>query len=72
MCFKGTQIKPIDLAEQLRYRRAGQVLYHGKPAHQSIAQAKVVITRKAKPKRELKGKRVAPVAGVPLALRLVA
>ena len=69
--FKGTQIKPIDLAEQLRYRRAGQVLYHGKPAHQSIAQAKVVITRKAKPAGKRKGKRVAPVAGEPLALRLV-
>ena len=71
VCFKGAPIKPIDLAEQLRYRRAGKVLYHGKPAHQSIAQAKVVITRKAKPAGKLKGKRVAPVAGVPLALRLV-
>ena len=69
--FKGMSIKPKDLAEQLRYRRAGKVLYHGKPAHQSIAQAKVEITRKAKPAGKLKGKRVAPVAGVPLALRLV-
>ena len=71
VCFKGAQVKPIDLAEQLHYRWAGKVLYHGKPARQSIAQAKVVITRKAKPAGKVRGKRVAPVAGVPLALRLV-
>ena len=71
VCFEGAPIKPKALAERLSYQSAGEVLYHERRAYQSIAQAKVVITRKAKPKREVKGKRVAPVAGVPLALRLV-
>ncbi len=71
VCFEGAPITSRELAERLSYQSAGEVLYHERRAHQSIAQAKVVITRKAKPKREFKGKRVAPVAGVPLALRLV-
>ena len=71
VCFEGASVKPKDLAERLRYQSVGEVLYHGKTAHQSIAQASVMITRKAKPSGKVKGKRVAPVAGVPLALRLV-
>ena len=71
VCFEGASVKPKDLAERLRYQSVGKVLYHGKPEHQSTAQANVVITRKAKPAGKVKGKRVAPVAGAPLALRLV-
>lgn len=71
VCFEGQQVKPIDLAERLTYRNAGEVLYQGRPARLSLAQAPVVITRKAKPAQSVDGKRVAPVAGAPLALRLV-
>ena len=71
VCFEGVPVKPKELAERLSYQSAGEVLYHGRIAHQTIAQAKVLITRKAKPKRAVGGKRVAPVAGKPLALRLV-
>ncbi len=69
--FEGKSVKPIDLADQLTYRNAGEVLYQSRPARLSLAQACVVITRKAKPAQSVDGKRVAPVAGVPLALRLV-
>jgi hypothetical protein len=71
VCFEGQQIKPIDLAERLTYQSAGDVLYHERPARLSLAQAHVVVTRKAKPAQSIDGKRVAPVAGKPLALRLV-
>ena len=71
VCFEGTPVKPKKLAEQLSYQRAGEVRYHGRTAYQTIAQAKVLIKRAARPKRIVDGKRVAPVAGKPLALRLV-
>jgi hypothetical protein len=71
VCFEGVPVQPKDLAERLNYLSAGKVLYHGKPAHQSIAHASVVITRKARPAGKIKGKRVAPIAGAPLSLRLV-
>jgi len=71
VCFEGQQIKPIDLAQRLAYRNAGEVRYQSRPARLSLAQAHVVITRKAKPAQSVEGKRVAPVAGAPLALRLV-
>jgi Transposase DDE domain len=69
--FEGQQVKPMDLAERLTYQRAGDVLYKGRPACQSVAEVRVVITRKAKPAQKVDGKRVAPFAGKPLALRLV-
>lgn len=71
VCFEGQQIKPIDLAERLTYQSAGEVLYHDRPARHSVAQAHVIVTRKAKPAQSVNGKRVVPVAGKPLALRLV-
>jgi hypothetical protein len=71
VCFEGMPMKPKKLAERLSYQSAGDVLYHGRTAHQTIAQAKVLIKRTAKPKRAVDGKRVAPVAGKPIALRLV-
>lgn len=70
VCFERVPVKPKELAERLSYQSAGEVLYHGRTAHQTIAQAKVLITRKAQPARSVEGKRVAPVAGKPLALRL--
>jgi hypothetical protein len=69
--FEGQQVKPMDLAERLTYQRAGDVLYKGRPACQSVAEVRVVITRKAKPAQKVDGKRAAPIAGKPLALRLV-
>jgi hypothetical protein len=71
VCFEGIAVKPKQLAERLSYQNAGQVLYHGRTAHQTIAQATVLIKRAAKPKCRVDGKRIAPVAGEPLALRLV-
>jgi hypothetical protein len=71
VCFAGEQIKPIDLAERLTYQSAGEVLYHDHPARQSLAQAHVVVTRKAKSAQLVDGKRVTPVAGASLALRLI-
>jgi len=71
VCFEGQQIKPIDLAARLAYQRAGEVRHQGRPARQSVAEVHVVITRKAKPAQKIDGKRVAPIAGEPLALRLV-
>jgi hypothetical protein len=69
--FEGVSVKPKALAERLTYCRADGVLYHGRPARQSIAQAHVMVTRKAKPADKIGGKRVAPIAGEPLGLRLV-
>jgi len=71
VCFKGQAVKPKDLAERLIYRSAGEVRYHDRSARLSIAQAPVLVTRKAKPAHKVGGKRAAPVAGAPLALRLV-
>jgi hypothetical protein len=71
VCFEGQQIKPIDLAARLAYQRAGEVRHQARPARQSVAEVHVVITRKAKPAQKIDGKRVAPIAGEPLALRLV-
>jgi len=71
VCFEGHSVKPNDLAERLTYQSADDVLMDGRLAHQSIAQAHVLVTRKAKPAQAVDGKRVAPVAGIPLALRLV-
>jgi hypothetical protein len=71
VCFEGQAIKPKDLAEKLTYRSAGEVIFHERAARLSIAQAQVLVTRKAKPAHQVRGKRAAPVAGAPLPLRLV-
>jgi hypothetical protein len=71
VCFEGQAVKPKHLAEQLIYQPIGQVRYHGQLAFQSIAQAQVRVTRKAKPARKVGAKRVALVPGKPLDLRLV-
>lgn len=69
--FEAGEVKLTQVAEQLSYSWAGEVLLQGRPAQQWITQAPVVLTRHARPKRWVNGKRVAPVAGEPLALRLV-
>ena len=71
VCFEGQQVKPQDLAERLTYHSAGDVLHKNHPAQRSVAQARIVVTRKAKPAQLIDGKRIAPVAGTPLALRLI-
>ncbi|MBI1907316.1 MAG: transposase [Rhodocyclales bacterium] len=61
-----------EVAKQLTFREARQVQCKGQPAIQWIASAPVVLTRKAKPTRcAPSGRRVAPIAGEPLALRMV-
>lgn len=64
-------IKLKALAEQLSYTLAGEVQFKGRRAQQWTAQSLVVLTRKAKPARCVDGKRIAPIAGEPLPLRLV-
>lgn len=60
------------VAERLPFGRVGQLQCKGRPAVHSLASAPVVLTRKAKPtKRAPNGQRVAPLAGEPLAARLV-
>jgi hypothetical protein len=70
--FEGQSVRVGEVAQRLKFRKAWQVRYKGKPATQWIASAPVVLARKAKPKRnDAEGKRVAPVPGDALALRLV-
>lgn len=60
------------VAERLPFRSVGELLCKGQPARQSIASAPVILTRKAKPEqRAPNGQRSAPMAGEPLAARLV-
>ncbi|CAE6863517.1 IS4 family transposase ISRba2 [Paraburkholderia aspalathi] len=62
----------MDLAPSLNYTQTRAVLYHGQSAIQEVGQAQVVLTRKAKPKKiAANGKRVVPVPGAPLPVRLV-
>jgi hypothetical protein len=61
-----------EVAKHLTFHEARQVQCKGKPAIQWIASAPVVLARKAKPtKRAPSGRRVAPIPGEPLTLRLV-
>jgi len=61
-----------QVAQQLTYEQVRQVQCKGKPAIQWIAGAQVVLTRKAKPSKcAPSGRRVAPIPGEPLGLRLV-
>jgi hypothetical protein len=69
--FEGVDVPLQAVAEQLSYTRAGEVQFKGTPAQHTIAQTSVLLTRRAKPSRKVNGKRVAPIAGEPLALRLV-
>lgn len=60
------------VAGQLSFTAERQVLCKGRPVQQWIASAPVVLTRAAKPKKtDADGRRQPPVAGEPLAARLV-
>ena len=60
------------VAQQLTFRETRQVNCKGRLCTQWIAGTKVVLTRKAQPKRtDHNGKRIKPIAGEPLAVRLV-
>ena len=69
--FEGGEVKLAAVAEQLTYTHAGAVPFKGGCAQQWIAHTPVVLTRPARPARQVDGKRMAAVAGEPLALRLV-
>lgn len=69
--FEGREVKLAAVAEQLTYTVAGEVQFKGAPAQQWIGHTSVVLTRPARPARQVDGKRVPAVAGEPLTLRLV-
>lgn len=70
-CGKG-EMSLSAVAENLSFQQTRKVMCKGQPCTQWIAGATVVLARKAKPKRvDADGKRVKPVAGEPLAVRLV-
>ena len=67
----GQSMSVREVAERLTFHRTRRVQCKGQPALQWIAGAPVVLTRKARPKRDAPdGKRLAPIPGAPLALRL--
>lgn len=72
MRFQDRRCHAEAAAKQLEFRRVREVVCDGKPADQWIGCAEVVITRPARPKqKDADGRRQAPVAGPPLAARLV-
>ena len=61
-----------EVGAQLPFERVRHVHYQGAQAVQWVASTQVVLAKPARPKRrDGQGRRVAPVAGVPLAARLV-
>jgi IS4 transposase len=50
--YDGFNVRLSDVANDLTYREIGKVIYKGKPARHSIASTQVVLTRKAKSKKE--------------------
>ncbi len=73
LTFKEKSQSTKAIAEQLEYRAYKEVDYQGKRVMLSVAEAEVILTRKAKPKQKdaTTGKRVAPKKGEPLDLRLI-
>lgn len=69
--FNGHSVKLGEVADSLVFEGTHEVLIKGKRATQYIAQAEVTLTRPAKPKKQVGGKRVVPVKGEPLCLRLI-
>lgn len=70
--YEGRDLKLRDVAATLTFHRERDVLHQGKPAQQWLASTEVVLARKAKPsRRDAYGKRIKPVAGDALQLRLV-
>lgn len=61
-----------ELAKELPFLKARTIKYKGKSAHQQIAEASVMITRAAHPKRkDATGKRLSVVTGSPVKVRLI-
>ncbi len=73
LTFKEKSLSTKAIAEQLSYSTYKEIDYQGKRVTLSIAEAEVILTRKAKPKLkdEATGKRVTPKKGEPLNLRLI-
>lgn len=67
---QSTTLKQV--AGELVYSDAESQDYQGRPVRSFVAQAEVVLTRPARPKRVgADGQRVAPIAGAPLVVRLI-
>jgi hypothetical protein len=59
------------VADSLIFEATHEVLIKDKKGTQYVAETEVTVTRPAKPKRMVNGKRVKPVKGAPLSLRLM-
>ena len=69
---EGQSMRIDKVAAQLKFEWIREVQHKGQPAQQYVASAPVVLARAAKPKKSTpEGKRCAPVAGEPVAARLV-
>ena len=73
MTYEGRSQKAGDIADGLLFSEGRKLMHRGKPVTVETAEAEVVLTRAAKPKRkdEMTGKRVSPEKGEALSLRLV-
>lgn len=69
--FDNREMKRGEVADTLTYQAIREVLIKGKKAKQWVAEAQITVTRRAKPKKYIKGRRVKPIAGKALTLRLI-
>lgn len=69
--YQGKSLSIKQVSETLRFADHGRIAFKNTQADLQIAQTNIVISRKAKPKRMIDGKRVPEVAGEPLAVRLI-
>lgn len=69
--YNGQSRSLKEIAECLTFSNHGCIAFKNTQAHLQIAQTSVVISRKARPKRFIEGKRVPGVAGEPLHVRLI-
>lgn len=69
--FDRRLVKLGEVADSLIFEAAHEVLIKDKKGTQYVAETEVTVTRPAKPKRMVNGKRVKPVQGALLSLRLV-
>ena len=72
LVYQNQDVSAAAVADGLSFRYARDVVIHGKPARQLVAETTVTVTRNARPKRKnAKGRRMAPVPGETLTARLV-
>lgn len=69
--YQGESLSIKQVAETLTFTGHGRIAFKNTQADLQTAQANIVITRKAKPKRIMDGKRVPEIAGEPLSVRLI-